>query len=290
MIIMMLAHTIETSQICLVAVTVPFYIFVLILMIDGQIKRINDLNTPFFKLCISSGVIDLSTLFANYFGAMFPKFGLFSNVYLYLDGIYAHVYLYIAWSTGICQAMSVSVLATNRLSAMILPGSYHKMWLSHRLWIAVAVQFIPGMLVGCLTFFNTTELVVNENNGLVPKFVNKTMTNFFFVVGGFFLFANCLYLIIAYCYLFIRLRKRNKAASNKFIGKSNWSKAKERTRQRERRLFIMCSIIVAVQLLIFLFFTLKTFPLFAVSIEEFYVLYNALSPRCHDKSPAKMDL
>uniref|UniRef100_A0A8R1EA84 Serpentine receptor class gamma n=1 Tax=Caenorhabditis japonica TaxID=281687 RepID=A0A8R1EA84_CAEJA len=218
-----------------------------------------------------------ATLFANYFGAMFPKFGLFSNVYLYLDGIYAHIYFYLAWSTGICQAMSVSVLATNRLSAMMFPGSYHKMWLSKRLLIAIAIQFLPGMFMGSLTFFNTTELVMNENNGIVPKFVNKSLTNFFFGIGGLFLFVNCLYLIVAYCYLFIRLRNRNHAASQKFFGTVYWSKAKEKAHQRDLRLFTMCSIIVAVQILIFLFFTMKTLALFELTVDEFYVFYNALS-------------
>uniref|UniRef100_A0A8R1I4E1 G-protein coupled receptors family 1 profile domain-containing protein n=1 Tax=Caenorhabditis japonica TaxID=281687 RepID=A0A8R1I4E1_CAEJA len=290
MIAPLISKAIETSQFFLVAVTVPFYIFVLILMIDGQIKRINELNTPFFKLCISSGVIDLSTLFANYFGAMFPKFGLFTYFYMYLDGIYAHIYFCIAWSTGICQAMSVSVLATNRLSAMILPGSYHKMWLSHGLWIAIALQFIPGMLIGCLTFFNTTELVVNENNGIVPtflKFVKQfcclyqltfsvTLTNIFFGIGGFFLLANCLYLTIAYCYLYISLRKRNKAASKNNFGSVYWSKAKAKSRKRERKLFIMSSITVAVQFLILLFFIIRTLQVIELSFDEFYLLYNAL--------------
>ncbi|KAF1755757.1 hypothetical protein GCK72_012207 [Caenorhabditis remanei] len=103
---------------------------------------------------------------------MFPKFGFFPDFYLQLDGIYGHIYFYIAWSTGICQAMSVSVLATNRLSAMIFPENYQKMWLGYRLRIAIALQFIPGLCIGMFTFFNTTVLVVNENGGVVPKFVN----------------------------------------------------------------------------------------------------------------------
>ncbi|KAF1757235.1 hypothetical protein GCK72_013690 [Caenorhabditis remanei] len=210
-------------------------------MVKAQIRKMDELVTPFFKLCISTAIIDLSILFANYFGAMFPKMGYFTSFYLNLDYIYAHIYLYIAWSTGICQAMSVSVLATNRLSAMILPQSYKKMWQSQRLWIAIAIQFVPGMLVGILTFFNKTQLVVNNENGLIPQFMNKAMTTIFFSIGGFFLLSNCIYLIVAYCYLFIILHKRN-TKLNGFSG--NVSLSKEKIRKRERRLFIMCSIIV----------------------------------------------
>nr|pir hypothetical protein Y105C5B.c - Caenorhabditis elegans [Caenorhabditis elegans] len=122
--------TIELLQIILVTVTFPFYIFLLAFIISAQLRNIDDLATPFFKLCISSSFIDLSgfqaTLLTNYFGAMFPKFGYFFNFYMGLGQIYPHIYLYIAWSMGICQAMSVSVLATNRLSAMIFPEHYRK--------------------------------------------------------------------------------------------------------------------------------------------------------------------
>ncbi|EFP00516.1 hypothetical protein CRE_21721 [Caenorhabditis remanei] len=166
-------NSIEIFQIVVVTITVPCYIFLLIFMVKAQLRRVDELATPFFKLCISSSVIDLTTLFTNYFGAMFPKFGFFSDFYLQLGGIYGHIYFYIAWSTGICQAMSVSVLATNRLSAMIFPENYQKMWLGYRLRIAIALQFLPGLCIGMLTFFNTTVLVVNENGGVVPKFVKR---------------------------------------------------------------------------------------------------------------------
>ncbi|EFP08271.1 CRE-SRV-13 protein [Caenorhabditis remanei] len=285
-----ITNSIEIFQFILVTITVPLYLFLLFFMVKAQILKMDELVTPFFKLCISTAIIDLSILFANYFGAMFPKMGYFTSFYLNLDYIYAHIYLYIAWSTGICQAMSVSVLATNRLSAMILPQSYKKMWQSQRLWIAIAIQFIPGMLVGILTFFNKTQLVVNNENGLIPQFMefvlyslnyqlkinhfSKAMTTIFFSIGGFFLLSNCIYLIVAYCYLFIVLHKRN-TKLNGFSG--NLSLSKEKIRKRERRLFIMCSIIVSVQMTILVFFMVKVGKLFELSVDEFYLLYNLLS-------------
>ncbi|CCD74186.2 G-protein coupled receptors family 1 profile domain-containing protein [Caenorhabditis elegans] len=270
----LLISSIELCQFAIVTVTVPFYLFLWYFMIKAQFRKFDELATPFFKLCISTAIIDLSTLFANYFGVMFPKFGFFNDFYIYLDAIYAHIYLYIAWSTGICQAMCVSVLATNRLSAMLLPGSYHKMWKSKRLWIAISVQFLPGMLVGLLTFFNKTQLAINEKNGLVPVFLDKQMTTIFFSIGGFFLFANYIYLITAYCFLFIILHKRNAKLNSLSI---NVSKTKENDRKRERRLFIMCSVIVSVQMTILIFFILKVAKVFELTLDEFYVLYNLLS-------------
>ncbi|EGT41963.1 hypothetical protein CAEBREN_32532 [Caenorhabditis brenneri] len=99
------------------------------------------------------------------------------------------------------------------------------------------------------------------------------MTTTFFTIGGVFLFINCLYLIIAYCYLFFALRKQNSR-----IGKSQTiSKSNMEYRKREKRLFIMCSIIVAVQLTILSFFSLRALQLFELSVDEFYLFYNALS-------------
>ncbi|CAL2040064.1 unnamed protein product [Caenorhabditis brenneri] len=269
----LIVSSIEFFQFILVTVTVPLYLFLLFFMVKAQFRKVDELATPFFKLCVSTAIIDLSTLFANYFGAMFPKLGYFTSFYMYLDSTYAHIYFYIAWSTGICQAMSVSVLATNRLSAMIFPGDYQKMWQSYRLWIAFCIQFIPGMLVGILTFFNKTQLVPNDKNGLVPQFIDKAMTSFFFMIGGGFLLINCLYLIIAYCFLFYMLHKRNQEVNSFSI---NTSKSKESMRRRERRLFIMCSIIVSVQMTILLFFAVKVAKIFELSVDEFYLLYNLL--------------
>ncbi|ULT94689.1 hypothetical protein L3Y34_003857 [Caenorhabditis briggsae] len=200
--------------------------------------------------------------------------GFFADFYRNLDYIYAHIYFYVAWSTGICQAASVSVLATNRLSAIILPQSYKKMWHSSRLWIPISIQYVPGMLVGLLTFFNKTTLATNENNGLMPQFSDKKMTTIFFTIGGGVLFSNCIYLIFSYCYLFVVLRKRNTQLS--FLS-TNVPKTKEKARKRERRLFTMCSIIVAVQMTILLFFILKVAKLFELTVDEFYLFYNLLS-------------
>ncbi|CAI5448278.1 unnamed protein product [Caenorhabditis angaria] len=262
---------VETTQICIWCFTVPFYVFITIFMVDAQRKRASELTTPFFKLCISTAVIDLLILFTNYFGVMFPKRGYFTNIYIFLDDIYSHTYLYIAWSTGICQAMSVSVLATNRLSAMIFPNKYQKMW--RRLWLPILIQFLPGCLMGVLTFFNETQLFLNSKGGIVPKFLNTKMTNVYFLIGAGFLFLNCVYLIFAYMYLFYILRKRN----NLQISKKVSTNQKDLVKRRERKLFIMSSIIVGVQLTVLIFFAMKLFSWFNLTIDEFYLFYNALS-------------
>ncbi|CAI5448277.1 unnamed protein product [Caenorhabditis angaria] len=257
-------NIVEIIQLIFFCFTVPFYSFILGFLIDAQVRKSKELNTPFFKLCVSTGIIDLVTLFANYFGAVFPKHGLFLPFYIFWDTIYSHFYFYLAWSTGICQSMSVSLLATNRLSAILFANKYQKMWNSKRMRRAFAIQFFPGFLMGILTFFNPTQLYQSDKHGIVPKFMNATLTMVYFSIGAFFLFGNCIYLIIAYFYLFRVLRKRDKRERSECF------------KRADIRLFTMCSIIVAVQLTILLFFVMKVIGRFKLSIDDFYFFYNAL--------------
>ncbi|CAD6199244.1 unnamed protein product [Caenorhabditis auriculariae] len=160
--------------------TVPFYIFLMFFMIEAQRKGVADLASPFFKICITSGVIDLITLLNNYFGAVFAKWGFFHSFYLFFGISYAHLYLYIAWSTGVCQAMSVSVLATNRLSAILVPQRYQKIWFGRNFWVAVSLQFVPGFIV------------VGVQLTLLLFFSLKVFKFISFTVEQFYIFYNCM--------------------------------------------------------------------------------------------------
>ncbi|CAL2038688.1 unnamed protein product [Caenorhabditis brenneri] len=165
-----LEKVVETVQFSIFCFTLPFYIFVTYFMLDALHRGVEELSTPFFRLCITTAFIDIWTLLNNYLGAMFPKWGWGTKAYLFLDGYYAHAYLYFAWSSGICQAMCVSLLATNRVSAILFPQKHSRMWSSTKLRIAIAIQFLPGMLAGLTTFFNETQLYRNTKNGVVPRF------------------------------------------------------------------------------------------------------------------------
>ncbi|CAB3409574.1 unnamed protein product [Caenorhabditis bovis] len=190
-----LITTVESVQFTLLCITVPFYSVLLLFLIDAQIRNHEWLNSPFFKLCISTAVIDLITMLNNYLGAMFPKWSFFIDFYLKIGNIYGQIYLYIAWTTGCCQAFSVSILAANRLSAVIFPGNYSSMFWYHRIWIPISIQFVPGCLLGIMTLFNPAQLYRNSTNGIVPKFTINKMTNMFYVIGGVVIGSNCIFLI-----------------------------------------------------------------------------------------------
>ncbi|EFP11463.1 hypothetical protein CRE_20625 [Caenorhabditis remanei] len=185
-----LEKVVETVQFSIFCFTLPFYIFVIYHLLDAQLRGVEDLSTPFFKLCVTTAIVDIlwifpRTLLNNYLGAMFPKWGWGTRIYLFLDGFYAHTYLYFAWTSGICQAMCISVLATNRLSAIIFPNRHHhviffsnfstlvtyfQIWSTQRLRIAYAIQFLPGLMAGMATLFDKTQLYRNSKNGVIPKF------------------------------------------------------------------------------------------------------------------------
>ncbi|KHJ83676.1 hypothetical protein OESDEN_16623 [Oesophagostomum dentatum] len=130
---------------------------------------------------------------------------------------YIYIYLIIAWATGIIQSLSVSLLATNRLSAILLPRHFNVMWYGSRLKLAIFIQVVPGFLVALLNLTNEVQFSENAKGGIVPEIVNKKVTTAYFLFGGLFLTANSIYLIIAYCYLFYKLRSRQKAQVSSFI-------------------------------------------------------------------------
>ncbi|KAF1755740.1 hypothetical protein GCK72_012190 [Caenorhabditis remanei] len=253
-----ITFAVETTQFVIFCITMTIYLLIVWALIEAQQRRVEELSSPFFKLCLSTAGVDIWTLLTNYLGAMFPKWGWFVPIYLFLGNGYGRVYLYFAWSTGICQAMSVSVLASNRLSVMLFPTSFHKMWMGYRLWVAIAIQYLTGLLIGLATFFNEVQLFRNGKNGIVPKFLNTTLTNRFFAIGGVFLLVNCIYL----------------HTSTPMIIKS---RTKERAKMREAHLFTMSTIIVGVQLCILILFIFKGADILAFTSDQFYLVYNAVS-------------
>ncbi|CAB60322.2 G_PROTEIN_RECEP_F1_2 domain-containing protein [Caenorhabditis elegans] len=267
-----LERIVETVQFSIFCFTLPFYVFVTYFLLDALHRGIDELSTPFFRLCITTAFLDIWTLLNNYLGAMFPKWGWGTSVYLFLDSYYAHAYLYFAWASGICQAMCVSLMATNRVSAILFPNRHSRIWSSTRLRIAIAVQFLPGLLAGLATFFNETQLYRNTKNGLIPRFKSENFIAVLFVIAGGFLATVCIYLIIAYCYLIFMLRKSSNAIKN-----TQFHKSRAVIKKKEVKLFFMSSITVAIQISILCLVIVYATSLLNFPLDKFYLFYNAIS-------------
>ncbi|KAF1756032.1 hypothetical protein GCK72_012485 [Caenorhabditis remanei] len=265
-------RVVESVQFSIICFTLPFYMFITYFMLDALQRGIDELSTPFFRLCITTAFIDIWTLLNNYLGAMFPKWGWGTKVYLFMDGYYAHTYLYFAWASGICQAMCVSLLATNRVSAIIFPQRHSRMWTSTRLRVAIAIQFLPGLIAGLATFFNETQLYRNTKNGLVPRFKSEIFIAVLFGIAGAFLATVCIYLIMAYCYLLFMLRKSSNAIKN-----TQFAKSRAVIKKKEVKLFIMSSITVTIQMSILVLVIIYATSLLNFPLDKFYLFYNAIS-------------
>ncbi|VDL69575.1 unnamed protein product [Nippostrongylus brasiliensis] len=340
--------------------TVPFYTLVVVCMIHAQLKKATDLDSPFFKLCITTGFIDIGkaivALLNNYIGAVFPKWGWFTDVYIAIGKPYLYVYFIISWGTdeklfaieaslnrqndrvlarsveeanqsgkivnrkghprqlmvwaaitsdsksdlvfveqGINQALSVSLLASNRLSALLFPQRHRTLWQGRRLKLAMFIQIVPGFLVSLHNLTNEVVFTRTENGdgkgvqrdrgrscsesampALEAFTARKKTTAIYFTVGGCVLAVNTLYLIVAYCYLLYILRKRHQSQLKHHNSRNRSDRKKSGLEKREFRLFLMASSIVTVQLFIVAFFSIKLMPVFRITMDVFYTFYNAL--------------
>ncbi|KAK6038000.1 hypothetical protein COOONC_24495 [Cooperia oncophora] len=70
-------------------ITVPFYIMIVYFMIRAQIKKVPNLTSSFYTLCITTGIIDIVGLLNNYFGAVLPRWGWTGSFYSFLGLPYA---------------------------------------------------------------------------------------------------------------------------------------------------------------------------------------------------------
>ncbi|CAJ0601355.1 unnamed protein product [Cylicocyclus nassatus] len=150
------------------------------------------------------------------------------------------------------------------------------MWYGRRLKLAMAIQVVPGFSIALLNLMNEVQYTENSAGGIVPEILDKRVTSIYFLAGGLFLLANSIYLIAAYCFLFYKLHQRHKAQRGSLI-QARMDRAKDESKRREHRLFLMASSIVAVQLSILVFFSTKLFPWFRITPDVFYTFYNALS-------------
>ncbi|VDM85981.1 unnamed protein product [Strongylus vulgaris] len=174
-------------------------------------------------------------------------------MYLALGKPYIYLYFIIAWATGINQSLSVSLLATNRLSAILFPGQFNKvtklcvksddlMWYGSRLKLAIVIQVVPGFTIALLNLTNEVQFTDNPTGGMVPEILDKRVTSIYFLCGGLFLLANSIYLISAYCFLFYSIHKRHKAQAGSHI-QARVDRAKDQSKKREHKLFLMASSI-----------------------------------------------
>nr|CDJ88823.1 7TM GPCR domain containing protein [Haemonchus contortus] len=65
------------------------------------------------------------------------------------------------------QVLSTSILATNRLWAILFPHQLH-LWRGRRLVLTVVIQFLPGIVASLPILSYEVSLKESRNGGLIP--------------------------------------------------------------------------------------------------------------------------
>uniref|UniRef100_A0A7I5EAB2 G_PROTEIN_RECEP_F1_2 domain-containing protein n=1 Tax=Haemonchus contortus TaxID=6289 RepID=A0A7I5EAB2_HAECO len=201
------------------------------------------------------------------------------SVYLTLGKPYVYFYIMTAWATGTMQVLSTSILATNRLWAILFPQQLH-LWRGRRLVLTVVIQFLPGIVASLPILSYEVSLKESRNGGLIPLITNPRAKAIYFTVAAGFLTVNSVYLILAYSYLFFLIRKRNQIQQKTVSNSRIWQTRKmDLWRKAGFRLFLMASWTVAAEVLynLYIYSKIFIFPVFHISSEVFYTFYFVLN-------------
>lgn len=118
---------ISTAVLFLTVVTVPLYIFIIIVMIRYCGSAQASSNNLYIKIVIVKGITDVLSAINCSIGSLLPSLGAFPALYLgnYGNAI-ARTYLLIAWSSRLIQGCSCVLLTINRSTLLISPTTYNQ--------------------------------------------------------------------------------------------------------------------------------------------------------------------
>ncbi|PIO63059.1 hypothetical protein TELCIR_15360, partial [Teladorsagia circumcincta] len=173
------------------------------------------------------------------------------------------------------QALSVSILAANRLSAVLVPHLYEEIWHGRRLILAMILQTVTGYIAPTFVLRNKVELKKTASGGLLLRSTNLETMTLYSTLSGLLLAVNGMFLIVAYCYLFCVLHKRHKARLQAAVRtRAQRDRHNDVSKRRENRLLVMASWGVSVQLMLIMLMMTNRCPWFPLTLEQFYILYD----------------
>ncbi|GMT06278.1 hypothetical protein PENTCL1PPCAC_28452 [Pristionchus entomophagus] len=198
---------ISYSCMVIVIITIPIYlVVVLILFIERNSRSINNV---FFSIYLIAGLLDITTMFNNYLGSIFPSKGWLLWYYL-SSPTTGRIYLMIAWGTRMSQGCTVLLLAFNRTTAVLRPTSYGKLWTVKVGRFAMVFQIIPGIIYGSLLSFTDLYWGQKNNGGWYIQFGDPVFRLRFyaasFVGQSIFMFLIMMNYVIVL--LFFRVKYR----------------------------------------------------------------------------------
>ncbi|GMT02338.1 hypothetical protein PENTCL1PPCAC_24512, partial [Pristionchus entomophagus] len=133
------------SYTCMVIVIITIPIYLVVVSILFFERNSHSIDNVLFSIYLIGGLLDITTMFNNYLGSIFPAKGWLLCYYL-SSPTTGRIYLMIAWGTRMSQGCTVLLLAFNRTTAVLRLTSYGKLWTEKVGRFVMAFQIIPGVL------------------------------------------------------------------------------------------------------------------------------------------------
>ncbi|CAJ0583164.1 unnamed protein product, partial [Mesorhabditis spiculigera] len=200
-----IAETLFWASTAWTVVTLPYYCVVLYLLI--VYRNQSDFHSTFFRMCTLNGLIDVLSIVNSYLGAVFPANNIWLEFYLGTGPISGRIYLMIAWGTRFWQGFTVMLLALNRATATVSPGSYTKAWSMRHRYEIYFVQFMPGCLIAAALCFGDFEWDLRAG-GYYIEFLDPVFRINFFTMAFIGDFIVVIIILISYVIMIVAFRRK----------------------------------------------------------------------------------
>uniref|UniRef100_A0A1I8C1B6 Serpentine receptor class gamma n=1 Tax=Meloidogyne hapla TaxID=6305 RepID=A0A1I8C1B6_MELHA len=224
---------------------IPPNIIALLIVIPSAILYITELGiifnfkktfkSSFFKLFVARTISSILGLISQCLYIRFGRVGFFLSIYLKLPGIYLAIFNFMTNHFFFVENMSTAMLLINRLTALLWPLKYERIWKKLWVWSIILLYILPLPLTWHC-FFSEVVVWVHDDNKTFTLFTQMKPDdlNDPLITSWFSMFFTIICLVINLGCLFVY--KRTKIISSQ----QTESKQKMETRLTIYSLLTFC--------------------------------------------------
>ncbi|GMR49781.1 hypothetical protein PMAYCL1PPCAC_19976, partial [Pristionchus mayeri] len=222
----------------IVVITLPMYIIVIALLLSSITGQTGGTSLSFYRIYLIGGVVDMASLLNNHLLCILPAHGYYLD--FYLSSIFiGQTYIAIAWGIRCAQVTTGTILALNRLTAVVFPTKFSQLWSSRNCMVANIVQLVPAICMGSFIYTSTFEYEVTWQGGKSCEFEDPEFERMYFSIASTIHTIFVFYIVINYGLVFRSFRKQIKQ-----VLQLRNSSSIEKRRQENRLLYISIVIFV----------------------------------------------
>uniref|UniRef100_A0A1I7SGZ7 G protein-coupled receptor n=1 Tax=Bursaphelenchus xylophilus TaxID=6326 RepID=A0A1I7SGZ7_BURXY len=236
--------------------TLPFYGLVLRFLWKSG-KDVRQANAFYFILLIH-GYIDIISLLNNIFFYTLPRWGLWSEFYIWAGGPFLHLGFVVSWACNVMQAQATLLLGINRFSAIVYSQHHSRWWRASYPYIAGFI-ISPGVAMGIIVM-HSDVYYKKLGYSLIPKMSSDDVSHYGFGVTGACLMLYCVILVIMYLYIWqqVRRHRHNTVKRLTFMQRTTYFiKSSIVQKRREKKLVMLSALICCTQVCATVFLVLK---------------------------------